>query len=51
MSLISSPPPFATALRSAGDMQVKLSHFETDHPYSGKRLELVDAVLDFLKSK
>jgi uncharacterized protein len=43
--------PFAAALRSAGDTHVSLEHFETDHPYSGKRLELIDSVIAFLKTE
>ena len=41
--------PFVAALHSAADFQVSESHFETDHSYSGKRLELAEAVLAFLK--
>ena len=41
--------PFEAALHAAGDTQVSSSHFESDHPYSGKRLELADTVLAFLK--
>jgi uncharacterized protein len=41
--------PFVAALHSAADLHVCKSHFETDHSYSGKRLELTEAVLAFLK--
>lgn len=40
--------PFAAALKRAGDGDVQLLHFDTDHPYSGKRIELSNAVLAFL---
>ncbi|WP_446742441.1 alpha/beta hydrolase family protein [Silvibacterium acidisoli] len=43
--------PFTEALRSAGDTHISHSHFETDHSYSGKRLELANVVLDFLKTE
>jgi pimeloyl-ACP methyl ester carboxylesterase len=41
--------PFAAALRAAGDKQVSVSHFDTDHPYSGYRLALGETVLAFLQ--
>jgi pimeloyl-ACP methyl ester carboxylesterase len=41
--------PFVAALRAAGDTHISTSHFETDHAYSPKRLELATAVLAFLK--
>ena len=40
--------PFAAALESAGDSHVTSQHFETDHPYSGYRQQLADAVLAFI---
>jgi uncharacterized protein len=40
--------PFAQALQSAGDTQVRLAHFNTDHAYSGMRSELISTVLAFL---
>jgi pimeloyl-ACP methyl ester carboxylesterase len=40
--------PFMAALRSAGDTKISSSHFETDHSYSGARLELIQTVLTFL---
>ena len=43
--------PFVAALREAGDVEVKQLNFATDHPYSGKRLELASAVLNFLKTE
>ena len=39
--------PFAAALRSGGDTRVTIRHFDTDHPYSGQRLELLEAVIQF----
>ena len=39
--------PFAAALKSAGDTQVQTQHFDSDHPYSGYRLELAAAVVSF----
>ena len=41
--------PFFASLKAAGNGQVRTVHFQTDHPYSSKRLELADAVLAFLK--
>ena len=41
--------PFVAALRAAGDQHISTSHFETDHAYSPKRLELATAVLAFLR--
>jgi pimeloyl-ACP methyl ester carboxylesterase len=43
--------PFSAALRSAGDTRVRSVHFESDHAYSGKRLELIQCVLNFLQSE
>ena len=41
---------FAVALKSAGDQQVSEAHFDTDHGYSDKRLELINAVANWLGS-
>ena len=41
--------PMAAALKAAGDNRVETLHFDTDHPYSGKRLELIEGVESFLK--
>ncbi len=41
--------PMAAALKAAGDTHVTTEHFDTDHPYSNKRGELIDAVKSFLK--
>jgi uncharacterized protein len=43
--------PFSAALKSAGDQHVSVAHFDTDHPYSGKRVELIRTVLAFLKAE
>lgn len=43
--------PMAAALKGAGDTHVDTVHFDTDHAYSGKRAELIDAVLAFLKQQ
>ena len=39
--------PLAAALKSAGDASVTMQHFDTDHPYSGYRLQLADTVVGF----
>ena len=39
---------FAAALRDHGDKSVTTAHFDTDHAYSDKRLELTAAVLHWL---
>ena len=42
--------PMAAALRSAGDTHVTTQHFDTDHPYSGQRLQLSETVVAFAKT-
>jgi acetyl esterase/lipase len=40
----------AEALRNAGDTHVTERHWDTDHSYSDKRAELIQAVLDWTRS-
>ena len=42
--------PFAAALGRSGDKQVTVHHFNSDHPYSGFRIQLADTVLGFLQT-
>jgi uncharacterized protein len=43
-----SAEALAEALRKAGDADVQTRHFDTDHPYSDKRLALTSTVVDWL---
>jgi hypothetical protein len=43
-----SAEALADALRKAGDADVQTRHFDTDHPYSDKRLALTSTVVDWL---
>jgi pimeloyl-ACP methyl ester carboxylesterase len=38
----------AAALEAAGDKQVRTVHMATDHPYSGKRIELEETTVEWL---
>ena len=42
--------PFTAALKGAGDRSVTVKHFDTDHPYSGYRQPLAEAVEAFLNN-
>lgn len=42
-----SADSFATALKAAGDLDVTMQHFDTDHPYSGRRMQLTETVINF----
>jgi acetyl esterase/lipase len=40
----------AEALRKAGDTHVTERHWDTDHSYSDKRAELIQAILNWTQS-
>lgn len=48
--LAASNDAFVSRLRADGDTRVTTVHFDTDHAYSDYRLELTDAVLQWLAS-
>lgn len=41
--------PLLAALHASKDTQATYAHFDTDHPYSGQRSELISTVLTFLQ--
>ena len=41
--------PFANALHASGAKGVKMLTFQADHAYSGKRQDLIEAIINFLQ--